>query len=174
MSEDKVDLKLAREEYEMTAEELDEFLNGRPRFGSIASLRKTGSPIVDGIGFEWDGEFAYFSVRDTRALRKRLDRDQRVCLHVMNTEYPVRWVRLEGVAEPIADPGYERTLRIMRKYMTAESDSQELDDFQVDEFAKAYVEFGRTLYRLRLTRLHSHDANKQSQLYDLTTGRLRD
>jgi hypothetical protein len=168
----KRDLKLALPEYELTPAELDEFLNGEPRFATIASLRKSGAPMIDGIGYEWDGEYAYFSVRDTRALKKRLGRDARVCLHIMNTHYPVQWVRIEGVAEPTQDPDYERTIRIMSKYMAGDSPAQHLEEVNLGEYTQAYVEFGRTLYRLKPSELRSHDARKQAARYDLGSGRL--
>lgn len=168
----KPDRKVALKDYEMTPEELFEFINGDPpKFASVGSLRKTGSPIIDGVGIEWDGECAYFSVRNTRAIMQRIKRDDRICLHMMNAAYPVRWVRLEGHAEVIEDPGYEYALRIMHKYMAPDSPAQELKDFDLEHFDRAYVEYGRTLIRLRPTYIHSHDARKQASEYELTTGR---
>lgn len=168
------DLKLALPEYSMTEEEIIAFVNEAPRYASIATLRKDGSPIVDGVGVEWDGEFVYVSVRDTRALRARLTRDPRACFHIMNEAYPVKWVRFEGSMEVVEDPGYERTLRIMRRFMDKSSDAQDIGDFDVDEYSNAYISHGRTLYRLRPIRIQSHDANKQAAIFDLRTGRKRD
>lgn len=168
------DLKLARPEYSMTDAELLEFVNEAPRYASIATLRKDGSPIVDGVGIEWDGECVYVSIRNTRALRQRLSKDPRACFHIMNSAYPVKWVRFEGVVEVIEDPGYERTIRIMRRYMDKSSEAQELDNFDVDEYANAYTSRGRTMYRLRPHRIHSHDANKQAAVFDLETGKTLD
>lgn len=168
----RVDLKLALRDYEMTEDELWAFLNGVPRFAAIASLRRDGGPIVDGIGYEWDGTSMYFSIRQTRALMKRLSRDRRICMHVMNTEYPVQWVRMEGMAEPIEDPDYRRTFRIMHKYMAVTSQAQQLENFDMSSYERSYVEFGRTLHRLTPERVHSHDARKQAKRFDLSTGRL--
>jgi nitroimidazol reductase NimA-like FMN-containing flavoprotein (pyridoxamine 5'-phosphate oxidase superfamily) len=171
----KPDLKLALKDYEMTAEELYTFLTSDPpKYAAIGSLRKTGSPIVDGIGYEWDGEDIHFSMRQTRAMVKRLRRDNRVCLHVMNIAYPVMWARIEGRAEQVEDPGFERTLRIMHRYMAPESTAQDLKDFNLEEFDKAYVEYGRTMYRVRPEYIHSHDSRKQAALYELSTGKMLD
>ena len=167
------DLKLALPEYSMSDDELMEFIYEAPRFATIASLRATGSPIVDGVGIEWDGEYVYFSVRNTRAMRKRLTRDPRVCIHVMNQVYPVRWARFEGRVEVIDDPDYERTLRIMHRYMDRSSESQELTEFDVEQFDHAYLAMGRTMYRLKPERIHTHNAYKQAERFELETGKLR-
>lgn len=152
--------------FAMTVDEIYAFLNGAPRYGTLATLRRSGSPITDGIGFEWDGECLYFSIRDTRAMLARLKRDPRVCVHVMNDTYPPMWVRMEGVAEPIEDPDYERSLRIMRRYMDPSSPGQTLEEFDIGRFEQAYVGVGRTVHRLRPEVLRSHDAHKYGDRHE--------
>jgi PPOX class probable F420-dependent enzyme len=133
----------------MTPAEVLAFFAERPRFATVITLRRDGAPIGDGVSFEWDGEVAHFSVRSHRPMVRRLARDDRVCLHVMNTEFPVRWVRMEGRAEVVDDPGYERSLRIMRRYMDPASPVQTLPDFDLAAFEAEYAAAGRTVYRVK-------------------------
>jgi PPOX class probable F420-dependent enzyme len=158
-------------DYAMTAEEITEFVYEAPRYATVSTLRKDGSPISDGVGIEWDGTFVYTSMRNTRAMCQRLRRDPRMCVHVMNADYPVRWVRWEGEVEIIDDPDYERTFRIMHRYMDATSDAQQLKDFNIAEYEPNYVDQGRTMYRLTVRRLQSYDARKQAARFELSTGR---
>jgi len=169
-----VDPRLAHDEYAMNADEIMEFIYEAPRYATVSTLRKDGSPIADGVGIEWDGTYVYTSIRNTRALCKRLARDPRMCVHVMNADYPVKWVRMEGVVEIVDDPDYERTFRIMHRYMDASSDAQTIDDFDMRAYEPNYVDQGRTMYRLTVARLQSYDARKQSSRFELRTGRRLD
>jgi uncharacterized pyridoxamine 5'-phosphate oxidase family protein len=147
----------------MTPEEIAEFINGFPRYGTLATLRRSGSPITDGIGVEWDEGCLWFSVRNTRSMFARLTNDPRISIHVMNQTYPPVWVRMEGTAEPADDPDWSRTLRIMRRYMDPSSPAQTLKTFDMATFEPNYLRAGRTLFRLRPDVIMSHDAHKYGE-----------
>lgn len=144
----------------MTPEEVLAFFAERPRFATVITLRRDGAPIGDGVSFEWDGEVLHFSVRSHRPMVHRLTRDPRACLHVMNADYPVRWVRLEGLAEVVEDPGYERSLRIMRRYMHPSSPVQTVPGFDLAAFEREYTGAGRTVYRVKPHTVQSADTRK--------------
>jgi nitroimidazol reductase NimA-like FMN-containing flavoprotein (pyridoxamine 5'-phosphate oxidase superfamily) len=153
-------------DYSMSPDEIAEFLAERPRYGSLCTLRRDGSPMVDGISWEWDGRAAYFSLRDSRAIVKRLRVDPRACLHVMNHDYPPRWIRIEGAAEMIDDPRFERTLRIMRRYTSRPLGMQTREEFDTEAFDDYYFADGRTLVRLNVRRLISWDGLKQVSRFE--------
>jgi hypothetical protein len=125
--------------FAMTPGEVMAFFAERPRYATVITLRRDGAPIGDGVSVEWDGDALYFSVRSHRPIVRRLARDARTCVHVMNAEYPVRWVRMEGSAESVEDPGYERSLRMMRRYMAPESPLQTLPGFDLAAFEADYT-----------------------------------
>ncbi len=145
---------------EMTLEEIGRFLGDPSRLASVASLRRDGSPVITGVGFDWDGEAMYFSLRSTRLLNKRLARDNRVAIYVFNTSYPVAWVHMAGHAEIVADPDFERALSIMHKSLGPNSETLVLSNLDLDEFDRNYVSVGRTLYRVRPERILSEDLGK--------------
>jgi PPOX class probable F420-dependent enzyme len=146
--------------FAMTPGEVMAFFAERPRYATVITLRRDGAPIGDGVSFEWDGDALYFSVRSHRPIVRRLARDARTCVHVMNAEYPVRWVRMEGSAESVEDPGYERSLRMMRRYMAPESPLQTLPGFDLAAFEADYTAAGRTVYRVRPHTVQSSDTRK--------------
>ena len=78
----------------------------------------------------------------------------------MNQTYPPMWVRIEGAVERVEDPGFVRTLRIMRRYMDPSSSAQTIKSFDMETFEGSYVRAGRTMYRLRPDVIRSHDAHK--------------
>jgi PPOX class probable F420-dependent enzyme len=144
----------------MSREEMLAFLDER-RFASVSTLRKDGSPLAIVLGYEWDGDSMFLSVRGTRAIVKRLARDPRVCITVFNNEYPPKYVIIEGVAEVVDDPGFVRTKRKALRYMAADSPAMKLErKLDMDEFWKGYLEVGRVAYRVRPRRLMSEDGAK--------------
>lgn len=147
------------EDFAMTAEELSAFL-GETRYMACTSLMRDGSPITVFLGFEWDGRAMYFSVRNSRLLVRRLQRDPRVCLAVTNEYYPSKYVTMRGKVEVIEDPGWERTRRMFMKYMSPEHPHQRQKDIDLDEFLAGYFEVGRTVYRLLPDAIKSEDGSK--------------
>jgi|GEM_PF-2945228 len=144
----------------MTPEELTAFFAEAPRYVVVATLRRTGAPINTAAGFEWDGRTVQFSMRNTRTLVRRLRHDPRVGLFVMNTEFPIAWVSMEGSVEVVDDPGYETALRIMRRYLDPDHGATTMADLDLDEFERNYVAAGRTLFRVTPTAIFSEDTRK--------------
>jgi len=93
-------------------------------------------------------------------MQSRLKRGPYVSVHLMNQTYPPMWVRIEGAVERVEDPGFVRTLRIMRRYMDPSSSAQTIKSFDMETFEGSYVRAGRTMYRLRPDVIRSHDAHK--------------
>jgi PPOX class probable F420-dependent enzyme len=145
--------------FAMTQQELDAFL-AEPRFAAVTTLRRDGSPVQTVLGFEWDGEAFNLSLRSTRLTVKRLARDPRISIAVFNNEYPPKWVVVQGSAEVMPDPGYEATRRKMLRYMARDSPTMTLDDLDLDEFWKGYIEVGRVFYRVVPRVLLSEDGAK--------------
>jgi PPOX class probable F420-dependent enzyme len=145
--------------YAMTGEELDQFL-AEPRFASMTTLRKDGSPLAVVLGYAWNGEELFFSLRATRMMVKRLARDSRICINVFNNEYPPKYVIIEGRAEIVDDPGFTRTRQAALRYMDASSSAQTVSDIDLDTFFEAYVGVGRIAYAVRPERIISEDAAK--------------
>jgi PPOX class probable F420-dependent enzyme len=145
--------------FAMTPEEITEFL-AEPWFAGVASLRQDGSPLIVYIGYEWDGEDVYFSVRSTRLLVKRLGRDPRACFSVTNLGYPPKFVTMQGTVEVIEDPGYERTKRIAKRYIDAESPVMHDDELDLEAFWHVYTKVGRTMFRLRPHTIVTEHAGK--------------
>jgi len=144
----------------MSPDEVFRFLEER-RFASVSTLRKTGAPLTIVLGYEWDGESMFLSMRGTRAIVKRLERDPRVCITVYNNEYPPKYVIIEGVAEVVDDPGFARTKRKALRYLAADSPAMKLGRaLDMDEFWKNYLAVGRVAYRVKPQRLMSEDGAK--------------
>ena len=96
--------------FAMNDDELMAFLS-ETRFMACTTLRQDGSPVTIFLGFEWDGEAMYFSVRNSRLLVRRLARDPGCVLAITNECGPAKYVVMEGRVEPIEDPGWEIPLR---------------------------------------------------------------
>jgi general stress protein 26 len=145
--------------FEMTREEVAAFLS-ETRYMACTTLRRAGTPVTIFLGFEWEDDALFFSVRNSRLLVRRLERDPRVWAAITNECYPSKYVALHGVAEIVDDPGWERTLRMFMKYMSPENDFQRQKDVDLDEFLHGYFEVGRTVYRVKPLELKSEDGSK--------------
>lgn len=145
--------------FEMNDDELMAFLS-ETRFMACTTLRQDGSPITIFLGFEWDGEAMYFSVRNSRLLNRRLARDPRVVLAITNESGPAKYVTMEGEAEVIDDPDWEITMRGFMKYLSPENDFQTDKDVDLDAFREGYFEVGRTVYKVVPSRIKSEDGTK--------------
>lgn len=145
--------------FEMTVDELTAFLS-ETRFMACTTLRKDGSPVTIFLGFEWDGEAMYFSVRNSRLLNRRLSHDPRTVLAITNEAGPAKYVVMEGIAEPIDDPDWEITMRGFMKYLSPENDFQTDKHVDLDAFRAGYFEVGRTVYKMVPDSIKSEDGSK--------------
>jgi PPOX class probable F420-dependent enzyme len=145
--------------YAMTPDEMAEFL-AEKRYAAVSTLRRDGSPITIFVGFEWDGEYFYFNVRNSRLIKQRLQRDPRISIAVTNEYYPSKFVTADGEVEIIDDPGWGRTRRMFLRYLAPDDGFQRQKDIDIDGFWDAYFEVGRTMYRLKPRRIASEDGTK--------------
>ncbi len=146
--------------YEMTKPELDAFL-AETRFASVSTLRKSGAPVGVVLGYEWDGESIFLSMRSTRMIVKRLARDPRICVTIFSNEYPPKWVVIQGIAEVVEDPGFERSKRKALRYLAAESPAMTLEGgLDLEEYWKNYFAVGRVAYLVRPTSILTEDGVK--------------
>ncbi|HEV8045040.1 MAG TPA: PPOX class F420-dependent oxidoreductase [Rubrobacter sp.] len=107
---------------EMTAAELREFLLGRARTASLATVRADGRPHVAPIWFDLDGETLVFTTGEDSVKGRNMARDPRVSLCIDDEEPPFHFVLIDGSAESTSgDPDllYWST-RLGGRYMGAE------------------------------------------------------
>jgi len=146
--------------YAMSRDELNAFLT-EVRFASVTTLRKDGSPLTIALGYDWDGDSLFLSIRNTRTIVRRLARDPRVCVTVYNSVYPPVYAILEGCAEPCDDPGYERSRKLQLKYMAPDSPAMSMKGLDLEEFWRNWTGVGRKTYSIRPARITTEDANKR-------------
>jgi nitroimidazol reductase NimA-like FMN-containing flavoprotein (pyridoxamine 5'-phosphate oxidase superfamily) len=130
--------------FSMTDAELTAFLSEKPRFASLASLRKDGSPFVIPLGYLYEQPWMYFTFAPDRAVVKRLRRDPRVAITVYNEKFPVKFVLVTGNAEEVPDPDLALT---RRKHHWMMSQVAGIDHA---EFERNHLAVGRVVFRVRL------------------------
>lgn len=107
---------------EMTAAERREFLLGRARTASLATVRADGRPHVAPIWFDLDGETLVFTTGEDTVKGRNITRDPRVSLCIDDHDPPFHFVLIEGTASfTSGDPDllYWST-RLGGRYMGAE------------------------------------------------------
>ncbi len=107
---------------EMTNEEYREFMLGKARTASLATVRADGRPHVAPIWFDLDGDTLLFMTGESTVKGRNLRREPRVSLCVDDEQPPFAFVLLEGTAEPAEnDPDMlDWATRIGGRYMGAE------------------------------------------------------
>jgi PPOX class probable F420-dependent enzyme len=145
--------------YAMSQSEMTAFLAER-RYAAVSTLRRDGSPITIFVGFEWDGDYFYFNVRNSRLIKRRLEHDPRVSIAITNEYYPSKFVTADGDVEIIVDADWVRTRRMFLRYLSPDDQFQRQKDIDVEGFWAAYFEVGRTMYRVKPRRLASEDGAK--------------
>ncbi len=107
---------------EMTAAERRDFLLGRARTASLATVRADGRPHVAPIWFDLDGETLVFTTGEGTVKGRNMARDPRVSLCIDEEDPPFHFVLIEGTAE--LTPGDPDLLywstRLGGRYMGAE------------------------------------------------------
>ena len=84
---------------EMTNEEYREFMLGRARTASLATVRSDGRPHVAPVWFDLDGDTLLFMTGEDTVKGRNLRREPRVSLCVDDEEPPFAYVILEGIAD---------------------------------------------------------------------------
>jgi PPOX class probable F420-dependent enzyme len=121
----------------MSDEERQRFLS-KPRYGILNTLRSDGWPIGVPLWFDWNGETVRIFTSVVSPKMKRLQRDPRASLLVVNDlKEKESWVAFDGkvsiqdeggleLAEELAsrywdlsDPGRQETLELWRKAAAA-------------------------------------------------------
>ncbi len=121
----------------MSDEERQQFLS-EPRYGILNTLRSDGWPIGVPVWFDWNGETIRIFTSVVSPKMKRLQRDPRASLLVVNDlKEKESWVAFDGevsiqdeggleLAEELAsrywdlsDPGRQETLELWRKAAAA-------------------------------------------------------
>lgn len=121
----------------MSDEERQQFLS-EPRYGILNTLRSDGWPIGVPVWFDWNGETIRIFTSVVSLKMKRLQRDPRASLLVVNDlKEKESWVAFDGevsiqdeggleLAEELAsrywdlsDPGRQETLELWRKAAAA-------------------------------------------------------
>lgn len=126
---------------EMSASERREFLLGRARTASLATVRADGRPHVAPIWFVLDGETLVFTTGEDSVKARNMARDPRVSLCIDDEDPPFHFVLIEGTAELTAvtpDLLYWST-RLGGRYMGVE---------RADEYGRRNAVKGELLVRV--------------------------
>jgi PPOX class probable F420-dependent enzyme len=90
-------------------------------FGSLATLRRDGSPMVTPVWVDWDGEHVVVNTLRSRDKPRQIERDPRVEIAVTSAENPYAHLRISGRAE-LSDEGAEEHIdRMSEKYVGEDS-----------------------------------------------------
>ncbi len=84
---------------EMTNEEYREFMLGKARTASLATVRADGRPHVAPVWFDLDGDTLLFMTGESTVKGRNLRHEPRVSLCVDDEQPPFAFVLLEGTVE---------------------------------------------------------------------------
>ncbi|MFI6050115.1 PPOX class F420-dependent oxidoreductase [Streptomyces violascens] len=73
----------------------------RPLFVHLATKGPNGTPHVNPVWQEWDGEFLRFTTTTTRRKCKNVTADPKVSLSVNDPDQPYRYLEVRGTVERI-------------------------------------------------------------------------
>ena len=100
----------------MTAAERDAFL-AKVRLGILTTLREDGSPVAVPVWFEWDGAAVRVFTSVLSEKIRRLERDPRASLLVVNhVGEPEAWVAFDGSVTIRRDGAFELAERLAQRY----------------------------------------------------------
>lgn len=82
-----------------------ESLLERPLFGHLATVRPDGSPQVNAMWFDWDGERLRFTHTTKRQKYRNIAANPQVSMSVIDPDNSYRFIEIRGVVEEIVpDP----------------------------------------------------------------------
>lgn len=88
-----------------------------PNFGALATVRPDGSPQVNTMWFEKDGDTIRFTHTSKRAKFRNLQQNPGMSMVVFDPDMPYHQVEVRGqLAEVIPDPGGSFYLHLARRY----------------------------------------------------------
>jgi PPOX class probable F420-dependent enzyme len=89
----------------------------RPLFAHLATIRPDGSPQVNPMWFDWDGERLRFTHTTKRQKYRNVTADPRVALSIADPDNPYRFLEVRGEVERIEpDPTGEFYLHLNDRY----------------------------------------------------------
>ncbi len=131
---------------EMTNEEYREFMLGKARTASLATVRADGRPHVAPVWFDLDGDTLLFMTGESTVKGRNLRHESRVSLCVDDEQPPFAFVLLEGTVE-LADNDPDMlywATRIGGRYMGEE---------QAEAFGRRNAVPGELLVRVTPTKV---------------------
>jgi PPOX class probable F420-dependent enzyme len=82
-----------------------ELLLERPLFGHLATVRPDGSPQVNAMWFDWDGELLRFTHTSKRQKYRNISANPAVAMSVIDPDNSYRFLEVRGLVEEIVpDP----------------------------------------------------------------------
>jgi PPOX class probable F420-dependent enzyme len=83
----------------------------------VATLGPSGEPQSNPVWFDWDGEYLKFSQTKTRQKYRKVTREPRIVLSIVDPEDPYRYLEIRGVVERIdEDPDLAFINSMSKKY----------------------------------------------------------
>ncbi len=88
-----------------------------PNFASLATLNADGSPQVNPMWVDWDGEHVVMNTAIGRAKEKQIRRDPRVAVAVFDAQNPYNYVAVTGRAELYMEGAEGQIDKLAKKYI---------------------------------------------------------
>ena len=112
----------------LSQQDTQRFLS-EPRNVILGTIRKDGSPQLNPMWFDWNGEVFYISTTKTRYKYRHILRDPRVTLCIDETE-TLKTLLVEGRATIQEDDIWGITQRIVEKYVQSEHVEERMARFR--------------------------------------------
>ncbi|CAN5414388.1 PPOX class F420-dependent oxidoreductase [soil metagenome] len=94
-----------------------ENLLDRPLYGHLATIRPDGTPQVNVMWFDWDGELLRFTHTSKRQKYRNVTAHPEVAMSIADPDNPYKFLEVRGVVEEIVpDPTGEFYLRLNDRY----------------------------------------------------------
>lgn len=88
-----------------------------PNYAALGTVRPDGTPQVNPMWFEFDGERLLFTHTTTRGKYRNLQKNPAMSVMVFDPENPYRYIEVRGrLAEVTPDPEAEFYARLGRRY----------------------------------------------------------
>lgn len=89
----------------------------RPLYGHLATVRPDGTPQVNPMWFEWDGEVLRFTHTTQRQKYRNLKANPAVAISVIDPDNPYRYLEVRGLVEDVVpDPEARFYLHLNDRY----------------------------------------------------------
>ncbi|WP_328537745.1 PPOX class F420-dependent oxidoreductase [Streptomyces sp. NBC_00344] len=89
----------------------------RPLFGHLATIRPDGTPHVNPVWYEWDGELLWFTTSTDRFKYRNVTKNPQVSVSVNDPDQPYRYLEVRGVVDRVeSDPSAAGFFRLADRY----------------------------------------------------------